>query len=268
MIIGLPALRIRGLMLAVTTLAFAVATPSFLLNRDESFFGISFDYLPDNLIDRVERIPQWTPFGDLDIASERQFYFVCLVGLFLVLLAVRGLQHSRNVRDLVAIRENERNAQAFRLTPAHAKLMAFALAGFFASFAGGLLALHQQALGEAIFAPIESIRVLTMVVVGGLGSVPGAILGAIFIKSTEWFNDVVPQSYRHLFTFAGSGIGLIVVLWLLPGGLGSLLYKARDAVAAPGRRPPPPRRAVAHRRRRRRPRAAHRSQGQAGRRAG
>jgi ABC-type branched-subunit amino acid transport system ATPase component len=216
-------------MLAVTTLAFAVATPSFLLNRNESLFGISFDYLPDNLIDRVERLPLWTPFGHLDIASERQFYFVCIGGLFLVLLAMRGLQHSRNVRDLVAIRENERNAQAFRLTPARAKLMAFALSGFFASFAGGLLALHQQALGEAIFAPVESIRVLTMVVVGGLGSVPGAILGAIFIKSTEWFQGVVPQSYQFLFRFAGSGIGLIVVLWLLPGGLGSLLYKTRDA---------------------------------------
>ena len=107
--------------------------------------------------------------------------------------------------------------------------MAFALSGFFASFAGGLLALHQQALGEAIFAPIESIRVLTMVVVGGLGSVPGAILGAIFIKSTEWFQDAVPKNYQFLFQFAGSGIGLIFVLWILPGGLGSLLYKTRDA---------------------------------------
>ena len=67
-----------------------------------------------------------------------------------------------------------------------------------------------------------------MVVVGGLGSVPGAILGAVFIKSTEWFQGVVPQSYQFLFRFAGSGIGLIVVLWLLPGGLGSLLYKLRD----------------------------------------
>ncbi|MFI5045618.1 MAG: ATP-binding cassette domain-containing protein [Acidimicrobiia bacterium] len=227
-IIGLPALRIRGLMLAVTTLAFAVATPSFLLNRDQSFAGISFDYLPDSLLDTVRRLPIWTPFGHIDIASERQFYFVCIGGLFLVLLATRGLMHSRTQRDIVAVRENERNAQAFRLTPARTKLLAFALSGFFASFAGGLLALHQQALGEAIFAPVESIRVLTMVVVGGLGSVPGAILGAIFIKSTEWFQGVVPVEYQFLFRFAGSGIGLIVVLMVLPGGLGSLLYRARD----------------------------------------
>ncbi len=88
--------------------------------------------------------------------------------------------------------------------------------------------LHQQALGKDIFAPVESIRALTMVVVGGLGSVPGAILGAVFLKSTEWFAGVVPQRFRFLFQFAGSGIGLIVVLWLLPGGLGSVLYRVRD----------------------------------------
>ena len=148
--------------------------------------------------------------------------------LLLVLVTVRGLQRSRNVRDLIATRENERNAQAFRLSPTRVRLLAFALSGFFASFAGGVLVLHQQALGKDIFAPVESIRALTMVVVGGLGSVPGAILGAVFLKSTEWFAGVVPQRFRFLFQFAGSGIGLIVVLWLLPGGLGSVLYRVRD----------------------------------------
>ena len=180
-IIGVPALRIRGLMLSVTTLAFAVATSSWLLNRD------NLPFLPDTLTDRVTRYPLSTPFGDVSIASETGFYFVCVAGLALVLLAVRGLQRSRNARDIVAARANSRNAQAFRLSPARAKLLAFALSGFFASFAGGLLALHQQALGQQIFAPVESLRALTMVVVGGLGSVPGAILGAIFLKSTEWF---------------------------------------------------------------------------------
>ena len=68
-----------------------------------------------------------------------------------------------------------------------------------------------------------------MVVVGGLGSVAGAIVGAVFVKSTEWFNWLVPPRFRSLFTFAGSGIGLLVVLWLLPGGFGSVLYAIRDA---------------------------------------
>jgi ABC-type branched-subunit amino acid transport system ATPase component/ABC-type branched-subunit amino acid transport system permease subunit len=227
-IIGIPALRIRGLFLAVTTLAFAVATPSFLLNRDQGLFGISFDYLPEPVLDRVRRLPQWTPFGSIRIGTERQYYFVALVALGLVLLAVRGLQRYRTARDLIAVRENERNAVAFRLSPPRVQLLAFALSGFFASFAGGLLALHQQALGDAIFAPVESIRVLTMVVVGGLGSVPGAIMGAVFLQSTVWFKDWVPEQYQTLFQFAGSGIGLIIVLWLLPGGLGSVLYRVRD----------------------------------------
>ena len=232
-IIGLPALRIRGLFLAVTTLAFAVATSSFLLNRDQSLLGVNFDYLPDDLFDRVTRFPQWTPFGNIGIGDgganpERDFYFMAVFALLFVLVTVRGLQRSRNVRDLIATRENERNAQAFRLSPTRVRLLAFALSGFFASFAGGVLVLHQQALGKDIFAPVESIRALTMVVVGGLGSVPGAILGAVFLKSTEWFAGVVPQRFRFLFQFAGSGIGLIVVLWLLPGGLGSVLYRVRD----------------------------------------
>ncbi len=230
-IIGIPALRLRGLFLSITTLAFAVATSSYLLNRD--FFA----FLPDNLVDRIERGSISTPFGAIDVGSERAFYFVCAAGLGLVVLAVHGLERSRVRRDIVAGRDNERNAMAFGLNPARAKLLAFALSGFFASFAGGLLVLHQQALGEQIFAPVESLRALTMVVVGGLGSVPGAILGAVFVKSTEWFNVVVPLRFQRVFTFAGSGIGLLLVLWLLPGGFGSLLVRARDrflrAVAAP-----------------------------------
>jgi ABC-type branched-subunit amino acid transport system ATPase component/ABC-type branched-subunit amino acid transport system permease subunit len=221
-VIGVPALRIRGLMLSVTTLAFGVATSSYLLDRQY------FSFLPDNLIDRVARRPLWTPLGSVSIASETRFYFVCLAGLGLVVLAVHGLRRSRVERDVVATRDNDRAAQAFRVSPARAKLLAFGLSGFFASFAGGLLALHQQAIGQQIFEPVESLRVLTMVVVGGLASVPGAILGAVFLKSTEWFNVIVPEQYRYLFTFAGSGVGILLVLWLLPGGFGSVLYAIRD----------------------------------------
>jgi ABC-type branched-subunit amino acid transport system ATPase component/ABC-type branched-subunit amino acid transport system permease subunit len=222
-VIGLPALRIRGLFLSVTTLAFAVATSSFLLNEDY------LPFLPDDIADRIARRPVWTPLGHMAIDTERRYYYVAAVALILVLLAVRGLQRSRVERDIVATRDNERSAQAFRLSPARAKLLAFALSGFFASFAGGLLVLHQQALGQQIFAPIESLRALTMVVVGGLGSVSGAIVGAVFVKSTEWFNVIVPQRFRFLFTFSGSGIGLLLVLWLLPGGFGSVLYSIRDS---------------------------------------
>jgi ABC-type branched-subunit amino acid transport system ATPase component/branched-subunit amino acid ABC-type transport system permease component len=219
-VIGLPALRIRGLFLAVTTMAFALATSSYLLDRDY------FHFLPDNLSQHVTRFPL---LGRLDISSERAFYYVCLGVLLIVLWSVRGLQRSRAARVLIATRENPRAAQAFGVSLTRAKLVAFAVSGFFASFAGGLFAIHQGAVGQQVFAPIESIRALTMVVIGGLGSIPGALLGAVFLKSTEWFNTVVPSQFRSLFTFAGSGVGLILVLWFLPGGLGSVLYRIRDA---------------------------------------
>ena len=223
--IGLPALRIRGMFFAVTTLAFAVMTSSYLLDRDAHFLGISFTYLPDNVLQPVQRFPI---FGIIDISSEKSFYYVCAVALFLVLWMMWGMQKQRTARVLIATRENERTAQAFGIPLTRTRLTTFALASFIAAAAGGLLSWHQQALGEQIFAPAESIRVLTMVVVGGLGSIPGAILGAVYLQSTVWFNTIVPAQYSSFFTLAGSGLGLIVILQLLPGGLGQLLYSARD----------------------------------------
>lgn len=220
-VIGLPALRIRGLFLAVSTMAFALATSSYLLN--EKFFA----YLPDNITERVQRFPL---FGRLDIAAETPFYYVCLAVLVIVMWSLRGIQRSRMGRVLIAGRDNDRAARSFGVSPTRVKLTAFAMSGFYASLAGGLFAVHQQAVGQEVFAPIESVRALTMVVVGGLGSVPGALLGAVFVKSTEWFNTSVPRDYRVLVTFAGSGVGLLLVLWFLPGGLGSVLYRARDAL--------------------------------------
>jgi branched-chain amino acid transport system permease protein len=129
---------------------------------------------------------------------------------------------------LIATRENERAAQAFGLNVTRARLTAFALSGFFASLAGGLFVLHQQALGEDAYQPTESIRALSMVVVGGLGSFPGALLGTLFVKSTDWFNNLLPQAVRFLFQSSGSGVGLLFVLLWLRGGLGSVLYRIRD----------------------------------------
>jgi branched-chain amino acid transport system permease protein len=218
-LIGLPALRIRGLFLAVTTLAFALTTSSFLLDRQY------FPYLPDPFASSIGRLKL---LGIVDISTESHFYYFSLAVLGFVLLAARGLQRSRIARVLIATRENERAAQAFGLNVTRARLTAFALSGFFASLAGGLFVLHQQALGEDAYQPTESIRALSMVVVGGLGSFPGALLGTLFVKSTDWFNNLLPQAVRFLFQYSGSGVGLLFVLLWLRGGLGSVLYRIRD----------------------------------------
>jgi ABC-type branched-subunit amino acid transport system ATPase component/ABC-type branched-subunit amino acid transport system permease subunit len=218
LLVGLPALKIRGIFLGVTTLAFAVLTSTYLLNRD--YFG----YLPDNLREPVVRFPL---FGRVDISGERSFYYVCLGVLGIALWAAGGLS-GRFQRVLVATRDNERTAQSFGLHSARLKLAGFAVSGFFASLAGGLLAIHQRGLGTQLYQPAESLRALTMVVVGGIGSIPGALLGTVFVKATEWFDFLVPPNYGFFFTFAGSGVGLVLVLMVVPGGLGSLLYAGRD----------------------------------------
>lgn len=211
-VVGLPALRLRGLFLAVATLAFALATSSYLLNSE--FFA----WIPT---DRIQRRPA---LDRVSIMSETRFYYFALTGLAVALIAVRGLRNSRTGRALVATRENERAVQAAGVNAARAKLTAFAISGFLAAYAGAFLVHHQQGFLLSSFDPAESLRVFTMVVIGGLGSVPGALLGAAFVLAPGWF---LPSDLRFL-NYLTSGAGLVLVLMLLPGGLGSVMYAARD----------------------------------------
>ncbi|MEX2539957.1 MAG: ABC transporter permease [Actinomycetota bacterium] len=218
MIIGLPALRIRGLFLAVITLAFALATSSYLLNRE--FFG----WLP------VERFERPLLLGRISVATEDRYYYFALGGLTLAVFAVRGLRRSRTGRALIGIRENERAAQAFGVSAVGAKLTAFAVSGFIAAFAGALFVHHQQVLGIQAYGVERSFQVFIMTVVGGIGSVPGAILGAVFIEGFQYIRNVFPDTIRNLLGFLTGPIGVIVVLMLVPGGLAQVFYSLRDTL--------------------------------------
>jgi branched-chain amino acid transport system permease protein len=209
-VIGYPAIRRGGLTLAVMTLAFALAASSYFLNR-QFFRG----WLPELRIDRPAL------FGSIDIGTETRFYYLSLVCLAIALALVRGVRRSRTGRVLIAIRENERAARAFGVDATRTKLGAFAFSGFLAAFAGALFVHHQTGLGTAPYAPEQSLVVFSMVVIGGLGSVPGALLGATYVRGVEWF---VPSNYRFLAT----GAGLLLVLMITPGGLGAVLYDVRD----------------------------------------
>ena len=218
MIIGLPALRIRGLFLAVATLSFALATSSYLLNRQ---------FVPWLPVERFERPPL---LGRISLQTEDRFYYFALAGLFFVAVAVRGLRRSRTGRVLIGIRENERAAQAFGVSAVGAKLTAFAVAGFIAAFAGAIFVHHQQVLGIEPYGVERSFQVFIMTVVGGIGSVAGAVLGAVFIEGFQYFRNIFPESIRNLLGFITGPVGVIVILMLLPGGLAQGLYKLRDAL--------------------------------------
>jgi branched-chain amino acid transport system permease protein len=208
-LIGLQELRIRGRFLGVTTLGFALASGSW--------FFQSFDiFKPRGAILRP------VIFGIFDVSSERSYYYVCLIALALTMLAARNLRNSRIGRVLIALRDNEKGAQAFGVPLVRTKLTAFAASGFIAALAGALYAYHQQQLRADRFPSELSLFIFSMVVIGGMGSMSGAILGAVYVRGIQYFLPVQFQLFA-------TGIGVVLLLLFFPGGLGQIVYQLRDA---------------------------------------
>ncbi len=212
--VGVPALRLRGLYLAVTTFALALACEYWLLN--DQFFG----WFPK----REQRFERPPLFGKISIDSPTQYYTYSVVVLALVFLAVRGIRRSRTGRVIIAIRENERAAQSFSVAVVRAKLTAFVISGVIAGVAGALYAHGNRSFSGASFGAGASLGVFISAVLGGLGSLFGAFLGALYLRGTQWF--IPAQEWQLLST----GFGVLLVLLILPGGLGSLWVTLRDVV--------------------------------------
>jgi branched-chain amino acid transport system permease protein len=209
-VVGYPALRRRGLTLAVSTLAFGLFVSSFLLNRTTSFG----DWLPGRRIDRG------TLLG-IELAGETAMFYTCVAVLGLALLMVVGLRRSRTGRVLIAVRENEKAARAYGVDATRTSMAAFALSGFLAAVAGALYVHQQTGLSAEPFLPQRSLELFTMVVIGGLGSLPGALLGATYVHSVDFF---LPTEWQFLAT----GVGLLLVLLVFPSGFGGVLADLRD----------------------------------------
>ncbi len=216
-LIGLPALRRRGLTLAVTSLAFALATSGWLLNR--SFFGpgTTLDWLPPDRIARPDL------FGVVSVRSETSYYFLCVAGLGIAYAMVWAVRRSRTGRVLIAARENEQAAESFGVSARRVTLAGFAFSGFLAAFAGALFVHHQEGLTGGPYAPAESLQVFAMTVIGGLGSPIGALFGAVYVRGADDYLAVEWQ-------IVATGAALLVVLLLMPGGIGGAFAGARDWV--------------------------------------
>ncbi len=210
-VVGLPALRLPGLFLAVTTLAFALACSNYLLNRKEQ------SWIP------TDRLARPALFRTFDLSSQGAMYELCLGVAVLAFLAVAGIRRSRTGRVLLAVRDNEKGATAYAISTVRAKLTGFALSGFLAAIAGCLLVHINQAFTEVPFKAQESLGIFTAAVVGGLGSLAGPVLGSLYLQGGTWF---LPDQWRLL----PSAVGVLAVLLVLPGGLGNLLYRGRDAL--------------------------------------
>jgi ABC-type branched-subunit amino acid transport system ATPase component/ABC-type branched-subunit amino acid transport system permease subunit len=215
LLIGFPALRVRGLFLAVTTLAFAVAARGFILPHRV--------FVPHGSVVSVRR----GRLAGVDLSSQRAYYYVCLVVLVVIVLAVARLRASGVGRSIIAVRDNEAAAASFTVSPAVAKLTSFAMAGAIAALAGAMLAGLRVQFGADAFSPDESLRVVAMTVIGGLGSLGGAVLGAVYVIGLPALFD--NNATVGLLT---SGVGLLVLLLYLPGGLVQVAFRGRDALFA------------------------------------
>jgi branched-chain amino acid transport system permease protein len=207
-LLGLPALRIRGLFLAVTTLAFSLLVSDILLN--ERYFG----WLLPKTINRPHLL-------FLNGEDERVYYYVCVAGLAFAVFCALGLRNSRTGRVLIAMRDNERTAQALGVNLVRTRLATFALSGFLAAFAGALYAHHQHVVLASSFTPDQSIQMFLMAVIGGLGSVVGVLAGPVYLGLFSTFLTSV--------AFLASATGVLVVMVVFPSGLGGLVFAIRDA---------------------------------------
>jgi ABC-type branched-subunit amino acid transport system ATPase component/ABC-type branched-subunit amino acid transport system permease subunit len=223
LVIGLPALRVQGLFLAVVTLAFAATVRNLLLSRQ--YFG---DLLPA-FDARIDRPVLW---DRVDVRGSTAFYYVCLAGLVLAVGIARALRSSRSGRVFIGVRDNVRAAQSYGVSPTVARLSAFAVSGFIAALAGALFAYQQGSVDPASFSIDLSIQVFLFTVIGGLSGVGPAIAGAVIYQSLRLL-----QPLEHAFGFNHTTVFIdtyfiagspLFLLTFAPGGLGSLYYRARD----------------------------------------
>jgi branched-chain amino acid transport system permease protein len=181
-LLGLPVLRLRGDYLAIVTLGFAEVVRALVNNLDKP---INLTNGPRGIAPIVKPplfFQPWLEFIGIQVAEARlypfYFYFLVLLFVFAIVIVTRRLEDSRIGRAWKAIREDELAAGAMGIPVVRMKLLGFAVGASFASAVGVLFAAKQVFINPESFTFMESIGVLAMVILGGMGSVPGAILGA------------------------------------------------------------------------------------------
>jgi ABC-type branched-subunit amino acid transport system ATPase component/ABC-type branched-subunit amino acid transport system permease subunit len=213
-LIGLPALRIRGLMLTVTTLSFGLAASDWLFIRSWAF-GDS----------RAPGHP--IVFGHALTTSHEYFYFA-LVIFVIALLICRNVRRGGFGRLLVAVRDNEDNARAFGVTANLVKLQGYLLAGAVAGLGGAAYAHAQAFVSPDTFPSSTSIDLVVMTVLGGVSVIAGPIIGAIWIMGLPLLNI-------GNIGLLGSDLGALALILWKPGGLAQLVEPIRmrviDAIA-------------------------------------
>lgn len=213
--LGVPALRLHGHYLAIATLGFGVAVSQL----SAVWEGLTGGY-------QGMKVPVASTLG-FRFNTDLRFYYLALVVTWALVVAAQNLLRSRPGRALMAVRDSEVAAQAMGISLAKYKTASFAISAFYAGVAGSLYAHLVKFVSPFDFNLGVSLTLLAAIVVGGLGSVPGSVLGAVFMT-------LLPHAFSRVknLPLVLTGVALILVVLFLPHGLVSLTWRARQAVSS------------------------------------
>jgi branched-chain amino acid transport system permease protein len=204
-LLGIPVLRMRGDYLAIVTLGFGEIIR--ILSKSDAL--TSFSGGPRG----VRAVAGPSIFG-LDLSSPIAFLFLIMLGIVLVAFVTNRLQHSRVGRAWMAMREDEDVAEAMGIHTLKYKLLAFAIGAAFAGMGGAIFASRNKFTGPEDFTLMVSINVLCLVIIGGMGSIPGVIVGALVLKG-------LPEVLRELDDYRMLVFGALLIFMMIvrPEGL-------------------------------------------------
>lgn len=214
-IIGAPTLRLRSDYLAIVTLGFGEITRLSVTNLDITGGPNGIPSVPEPTV------------GSFSFQTPLQYYFLALALAVFTLLCVARLSNSRIGRAWAYIREDELAAQAMGINTTRMKLLAYALGAVWAGLAGCFLAVQLTAIDPTSFTFNTSVQILIIVVLGGLGSIPGVILGAVVVIVTPELLRFLPpdQQPLRLLLFA---LALILLMIFRPEGLWPSKQRRRE----------------------------------------
>ena len=224
-LLGIPVLRMRGDYLAIVTLGFG----EIIRILSKSDVLTSFAGGPQG----IRNIGGPVLFG-ATLNSAMHYMYLVLLGIGLVAFVTHRLQNSRTGRAWMAMREDEDVASAMGVYTLKYKLLAFAIGAAFAGLGGGIYASRNQFVGPEDFTLMVSINVLCLVIIGGMGSIPGVVVGALVLKG-------LPEILRELDDYRMLAFGALLILMMIvrPEGLWPSkrrrmeLHASADASAAP-----------------------------------
>lgn len=220
-VVGLPALRVKGIYLGMATLSFGFIVEEVLARWESVTGGNAGIHI------KKPGMLGWT------LDSGESFYFLCLLITVLATLGILNLLRAPTGRAFVAIRDSEVSAQSMGIDLAHYKTLSFAISAALAGVAGALYAHKLQFISPDQFNILQSIDLLLMIVIGGLGSVHGAFLGAIFLismpQAIAMLKDYLPATMGQAPGLQGLVYGLVLIAFVLfePMGLYGRWLKVR-----------------------------------------